>query len=62
MDVEHFNERSDSDTALEGITDAVSSIFQKGIDQYFKVTKLSLILMDSRVGMMEREVLFYTWQ
>ncbi len=38
---------------------AISSIFQKGIDQYFKDTKLFLILMGSSIGMMEREVLFY---
>ncbi len=38
---------------------AISSIFQKGIDQYLKDTKLFLILMGSSIGMMEREVLFY---
>jgi len=38
---------------------AISSIFQKGIDQYLKDTGLFLILMGSSVGMMEREVLFY---
>jgi uncharacterized protein len=37
---------------------AISSIFQKGIDQYLKETPLFLILMGSSVGMMEREVLF----
>ena len=38
---------------------AISSIFQKGIDQYLKDTKLFLILMGSSIGMMEKEVLFY---
>jgi AAA+ ATPase superfamily predicted ATPase len=38
---------------------AISSIFQKGIDQYLKDTKLFLILMGSSMGMMEKEVLFY---
>jgi uncharacterized protein len=38
---------------------AISSIFQKGIDQYLKGTKLFLILMGSSIGMMEKEVLFY---
>lgn len=38
---------------------AISSIFQKGIDQHLKDTKLFLILMGSSIGMMEREVLFY---
>lgn len=37
----------------------ISSIFQKGIDQYLAETKLFLILMGSSIGMMEREVLFY---
>ncbi len=37
----------------------ISSIFQKGIDEYLKDTKLFLILLGSSVGMMEREVLFY---
>ena len=37
----------------------ISSIFQKGIDEYLKDTKLFLILMGSSVGMMEKEVLFY---
>jgi AAA+ ATPase superfamily predicted ATPase len=37
----------------------ISSIFQKGIDEYLKDTKqLFLILMGSSVGMMENEVLF----
>jgi len=38
---------------------AISSIFQKGIDQYLKDTKLFMVLMGSSIGMMEREVLFY---
>lgn len=38
---------------------AISSIFQKGIDQYLKDTQIFLILMGSSIGMMEREVLFY---
>lgn len=38
---------------------AISSIFQKGIDQYLKNTNLFLILMGSSMGMMEKEVLFY---
>ncbi len=37
---------------------AISSIFQKGIDQYLKNTKLFLVLMGSSIGMMEKEVLF----
>ena len=37
----------------------ISSIFQKGIDEYLRDTKLFLILMGSSVGMMEKEVLFY---
>ncbi len=36
---------------------AISSIFQKGIDTYWKDTKLFLILLGSSIGMMEREVL-----
>ena len=38
---------------------AISSIFQKGIDEYLKDTDLFLILMGSSIGMMEKEVLFY---
>lgn len=38
---------------------AISSIFQKGIDQYLKDTKTFLILIGSSIGMMEKEVLFY---
>jgi len=38
---------------------AISSIFQKGIDEYLKGTELFLILMGSSIGMMEKEVLFY---
>ena len=38
---------------------AISSIFQKGIDQYLKNAKLFLVLMGSSIGMMEREVLFH---
>jgi AAA+ ATPase superfamily predicted ATPase len=37
---------------------AISSIFQKGIDQHLKNTKLFLVLMGSSIGMMEKEVLF----
>ncbi len=37
---------------------AISSIFQKGIDQYLKGTNLFLVLMGSSIGMMEKEVLF----
>ena len=38
---------------------AISSIFQKGIDDYLKKTDLFLILMGSSIGIMEKEVLFY---
>ena len=38
---------------------AISSIFQKGIDQYLKNANLFLVLMGSSIGMMEREVLFH---
>ncbi len=38
---------------------AISSIFQKGIDEYLKGTNIFLILMGSSIGMMEKEVLFY---
>lgn len=38
---------------------AISSIFQKGIDEYLKETNIFLILLGSSVGMMEKEVLFY---
>ncbi|MEJ5228158.1 ATP-binding protein, partial [Thermodesulfovibrio sp.] len=38
---------------------AISSIFQKGIDQYLKDTQIFLILMGSSIGMMEKEVLHY---
>lgn len=38
---------------------AISSIFQKGIDEYLKETDIFLILMDSSIGMMEKEVLFH---
>ena len=37
---------------------AISSIFQKGIDEILKNSSLFLILMGSSIGMMEREVLF----
>lgn len=37
---------------------AISSIFQKGIDQYLNNSKVLLILMGSSIGMMEQEVLF----
>lgn len=38
---------------------AISSIFQKGIDEYLKETNIFLILMGSSIGMMEKEVLLY---
>jgi len=38
---------------------AISSIFQKGIDEYLKYTDIFLILMGSSIGMMEKQVLFY---
>ncbi|GAB4437561.1 MAG: ATP-binding protein [bacterium] len=38
---------------------AISSVFQKGIDQYLKGSNIFLILMGSSVGMMEKEVLHY---
>jgi uncharacterized protein len=38
---------------------AISSIFQKGIDEHLKQTDIFLILMGSSIGMMEKEVLFY---
>jgi len=38
---------------------AISSIFQKGIDEYLKNTNIFLVLMGSSVGMMEKEVLIY---
>lgn len=38
---------------------AISSIFQKGIDETLKSSNLFLILMGSSIGMMEREVLYY---
>ena len=38
---------------------AISSIFQKGIDEYLKQSNVFLILTGSSIGMMEKEVLFY---
>ncbi len=38
---------------------AISSIFQKGIDEHLKETPVFLIVAGSSIGMMEREVLFY---
>ncbi len=38
---------------------AISSVFQKGIDEYLKKTGVFLILLGSSIGMMEKEVLFY---
>ncbi len=38
---------------------AISSVFQKGIDQYLKKSNVFLILTGSSIGMMEKEVLFY---
>jgi AAA+ ATPase superfamily predicted ATPase len=40
---------------LVGSNPAISSIFQKGIDEYLKKTNLFLILMGSSIGMMEEE-------
>jgi AAA+ ATPase superfamily predicted ATPase len=44
---------------LVGSNPAISSIFQKGIDEYLKKTDIFLILMGSSIGMMEKEVLFH---
>jgi hypothetical protein len=44
---------------LVGSHHGISSIFQKGIDEYLKNTDLFLILMGSSIGMMEKEVLFH---
>lgn len=38
---------------------AISSIFQKGIDENIKQSNVFLILTGSSIGMMEKEVLFY---
>ena len=38
---------------------AISSIFQKGIDEFLKGSGVFLVLMGSSIGMMEKEVLFY---
>lgn len=38
---------------------AISSIFQKGWDEYLKAAKIFLILSGSSIGMMERETLAY---
>ena len=38
---------------------AISSIFQKGIDEQLKHSNIFLILMGSSIGMMEKEVLLY---
>lgn len=38
---------------------AISSIFQKGADEYLQETNLFLILMGSSIGMMEEEVLYH---
>lgn len=38
---------------------AISSVFQKGIDQHLKNTPVFLILLGSSIGMMEREVLLH---
>jgi uncharacterized protein len=38
---------------------AISSIFQKGIDSYFRDAPIFLILMGSSIGMMEKEVLYH---
>lgn len=42
---------------LVGSNAAVTSLFQKGIDQYLSAAPLHLVLMGSSIGMMEREVL-----
>lgn len=44
---------------LVGSQKAISSIFQKGIDQYLKQTGIFLILLGSSIGMMEKEVLLH---
>jgi AAA+ ATPase superfamily predicted ATPase len=38
---------------------AISSIFQKGIDEYLKNSNIFMVIMGSSVGMMEKEVLHY---
>lgn len=38
---------------------AISTVFQKGIDEYLKDTNIFLVLLGSSVGMMEKEVLDY---
>jgi AAA+ ATPase superfamily predicted ATPase len=38
---------------------AISSIFQKGIDEYLKDTNIFMIVLGSLIGMMEKEVLQY---
>ncbi len=38
---------------------AISSVFQKGIDEYLKDSGIFLILLGSSIGMMEKEVLNY---
>jgi len=38
---------------------AISSVFQKGIDEHLKNTPIFLILLGSSIGMMEREVLLH---
>jgi len=44
---------------LVGSNPAISSIFQKGIDEYLRHTNLFFVLMGSSIGMMEKEVLFH---
>lgn len=44
---------------LVGSNPAISSIFQKGIDEHIGKSDVFLILMGSSIGMMEKEVLFH---
>lgn len=44
---------------LAEANDAISSVFQKGWDEYLKNTNIFLILSGSSIGMMERETLSY---
>ena len=43
---------------LVSANNAISSIFQKGIDEFLHDSPIFLILLGSSIGMMEREVLF----
>lgn len=44
---------------LANANPAISSIFQKGIDDVLSQSDMFLILMGSSIGMMEKEILFY---